>query len=225
MSELARYDVRFVTQPPDPLDGRGDHAPWPDIQPLSELTVLGESDKTLDCRTMIKACFDADNLYLHYHCVDPEIISTYTERDQMLWEQDVVEAFVCPDGKLDRYFEFNFSPRAVIFDAIITNPEIKRGPGFKFDKSWNANGLRLAAAGEGQLFGNSQTDKWWSVEAAIPFADLNVSAPQDGQQWRINLFRIERAGGREQYGTWSPIPQFGPGFHQADCFGVFVFRR
>ena len=51
MSELARYDVRFVAQPPDPLDGRGDHAPWPEIQPLSELTILGESDQKPDCQT------------------------------------------------------------------------------------------------------------------------------------------------------------------------------
>lgn len=225
MPALPQYQVRYVTKPPASLDESADGPGWPEIAPLSPLSILASPEQIAPCPTTIKACFDDQNLYLYFHCTDSEIIATYTQRDQMLWEQDALEAFICPHGDLSRYFEFNFSPRGVIFDAIVSNPELKRGDGFSVDKDWNAEGLTIDVVGRGRFYGNAESDQWWSVRVAIPFADLDTTAPADGQQWRVNLFRIERAGGENLYCTWSPMPEFKPGFHQSDCFGTFIFRR
>jgi hypothetical protein len=225
MPDSPIYEVRWVARGPDPLTGSGDHDPWPHIPSMTTLSLLGQPDQNAPCETILKACFDDRNLYLYSHCTDTEIIATYTQRDQMLWEQDVVEAFLCPQGDRRRYYEFNFSPRGVIFDAIINNPDLKRSKRFAFDKTWNAPNLRIAVAGKGRLYGNATDDQHWSVEAAIPFADLGVAAPADAEEWPVNLFRIERAGGKNLFCTWAPLPDPAPGFHQSDCFGLFVFRR
>lgn len=225
MPALPQYQVRYVTKPPASLDESADGPGWPEIAPLSPLSILASPEQIAPCPTTIKACFDDQNLYLYFHCTDSEIIATHTQRDDPLWSEDVVEAFICPDGNLGRYYEFNFSPRGVIFDAIVTNPDHKRGEGFAPDLSWNAEGVDLHVVGRGRFYGNAEKDQWWSVRAAIPFADLDLEAPADGQQWRINLFRIERAGGKDLYCTWSSMPEFGKGYHQSERFGTFIFRR
>ena len=224
MVESARYDVAKVDRGSATIDGSCDDAPWPGIAPLSPMSVLGDPQTAAPVATVVRACYDDARLYLHYHCVDSKIISTMTQRDDNLWQEDVVEAFICPDGELGRYFEFNFSPRGVVFDAKITNPDRKKGPGFNGDVAWDAKGVQVGATGEGKFFGNADVDKWWSVEAAIPFADLGVSTPSDGDAWRINLFRIEYETGLVGM-PWSAMPLTKGGFHQSDCFGTFTFRR
>src|ERR1041385_4444359 len=50
--------------------------------------------------TALRVCWSDSHLYLGFHCRDSEIQSPYTQRDEPLYEADVVETFLCPDGDL-----------------------------------------------------------------------------------------------------------------------------
>ena len=57
-------------------------------------------------------------------------------------------------------------------------------------------GLRKAIHVGGTLNDPSDTDRGWTVELALPWADLAEYAgrpvpPEDGDQWRVNFSRVE----------------------------------
>ena len=86
---------------------------------------------------------------------------------------------------------------------------------------WEIPGLKTAVHVEGTLNDPSDTDRFWSVEFAIPWKVLAEYAhrpapPRDGDQWRINFSRVEWRhevkdgkyrkvpGTREDNWVWSP---------------------
>jgi hypothetical protein len=82
---------------------------------------------------------------------------------------------------------------------------------------------------DGTLDKRDDEDKGWTVEMAIPLADVNgldkagaKVPPALGDSWRINLFRLDKPqkGGEIAVG-WSP-PLVGD-FHALDKFGQIVF--
>ena len=222
LDTLPTYHLHRAAVTPG-LTGRIDQSPWPQLPEVGGLRLLGSESSPAPCETTIKACWDDNYVWVIWHCLDEAVRATYTNRDDPLWEEEVVELFVCPDGNLAKYFEFNFNALGAVFDAMISNPDMQRGPAFAGDTSWDCPGLRWAVTGEGRFNGTAQTDRWWAVEAAIPFAGLDVAAPETGRVWRANLFRIERSE-PPQYCTWSPLPEAKPGFHQSDRFGLWVFQ-
>jgi len=222
MSEgLPTYPLKRAHVRPG-LSGLIDRPPWPDLPAFEPLLLLGGETPAV-CETRIKACWDDDYVWIIWHCLDDAVRASLTGRDDPLWSEEVVELFVCPHGDLSEYFEFNFNPLGAVFDARITNPDHRRGPGWSADISWNCEGLRWKVAGEGKFNGTSEIDKWWAVEAAIPFEALGVGRPEPGQVWRANVFRIERSE-PPQFCTWSVLPDAGPGFHQSDRFGLWEFQ-
>src|SRR5262249_38897213 len=139
-----------------------------------------------------------------------------------LYEEEVVELFLCPTGELSRYFEIEISPRGTIFDAAIFSPEFHRRT-MLVDTSWNAGGMRAAVAVSGTLENRSDVDLGWTAELALPFADLGLPGPPSpGAAWRANFFRIER-GRVEEFSAWSPTHADPPDFHLPTRFGELVF--
>jgi len=69
--------------------------------------------------------------------------------------------------------------------------------------------------------------KGWSAEYAIPFAAIIGSdnlAPQPGEEWRINLYRIDSPEpGHLEYCAWSPTG--ANDFHRPWRFGVLKFNK
>jgi len=67
-------------------------------------------------------------------------------------------------------------------------------------------------------------DERWTVEAALPFAEIGRGgrAPEEGEEWRANFYRIDRAGGGE-FSCWSPTLADPPNFHVPSRFGRLVF--
>jgi len=220
--DLPEYRLRKVDVRPK-LTGLISEPPWPDLPSFGPLVLLGTESTPAPCRTEVKACWDEQFLYILWHCEDEAVRATLTARDAPLWEEEVVEVFLCPHGNLSEYFEFNFNPLGAVFDARVTNPDCRRGAGFRADVAWNCEGLEWVVAGEGRFNGTTESDKWWAVEAAIPFSGLHADVPEPGQAWRANVFRIERTD-PPQFCTWSPLPDAGPGFHQSERFGLWIFE-
>ncbi len=180
--------------------------------------------------TVFSAAWTESHLYLLFHCVDRDIWGTYTERDAPLFEEEVVEAFLCPTGDLRRYYEFEVSPHNVIFDAKVFSPDLHRRT-MQVDTTWNCPGLQSAVHIEGTLRSSPPDSRpptpdprsWWSVEIAIPFAAFpEVNPPKPGDVWRANFYRIDRADPPE-FTAWSPTLENPPNFHVPERFGFLEF--
>lgn len=215
---MKTYRVKQVSSPPD-LNGKPVGEVWNDAESVPLVTCVTGQQPQLS--TQVKLLWDQDYLYLGYLVEDNTIIATYSQRDEPLWKEDVVEVFLSPSGSEHYYYEFNFSPREVVLDIIVLNDGGRAGEGrgdlIPFT-TWDAKGLKLAT--------RIQADQNWFVTVAIPFRDLHFAGnrpPDPGDHWRANLCRIEYGGEKPEYSTWNPTGLVD--FHTSEKFGTLVFEE
>lgn len=157
---------------------------------------------------------DETNLYALFACEVREVVATYTERDQPLWEEDVVELFLGPEG-CESYFELEVSPLGTIFDAKVFSPDGHRST-MQVDKTWNCDGLTAAVRVE--------PGRCLEILAIVPFAGLGRSAPLEGERWKANFYRIDRSASGDEYTAWRPTMKTPPDFHVPSAFGDITFE-
>jgi cellulose/xylan binding protein with CBM9 domain/transferase family hexapeptide repeat protein len=214
------YRCRRVRTPVE-VDGALDEAAWMAAEAASAFG-LADGSGAPRFPTEARLCWDETHLYVAFSCQDSDIWGTYTQRDEPLFDEEVVEIFLCPTGNLQHYFEFEVSPRNTVFDAKVFSPEGDRRM-MLVDREWNAPGLKTAVRVAGTLGRRDDHDIGWIVEMAIPFADLGLAGPpQPNEQWRMNLYRIER-GEVEEFSAWSPTLKSPPDYHVPARFGTLVF--
>jgi hypothetical protein len=164
---------------------------------------------------------------------DEDIWSTFTDHDSNLWEEDVVELFVDPEGDAEGYMEFEISPRNTVLDLWVEKPLFSQGGPSHFE--WDAAGLRTAVRIDGTLGGGDRsaaerqdTDTGWTMELALPWADAAIVSgsmslpPTPGDTWRINVTRYDYRGGEEELSQWSPSSVRGA-WHEPSEYGYVTF--
>ncbi len=205
-------------------------AVWSRLNPVGDFMLAKGGDDLLEgarkpqLPTELRICWDKENLYLGFIAVDTDIWGTMKNRDDPIYEEEVVEAFLCSGDDVTRYYEFEFSPRNVVFDAKIECPEDGDRRFMKTETGWDCEGLQSAVQVVGTLDNRSDVDQRWTVEAALPFAAIGRRgrAPTAGERWRANFYRIDRAGEGE-FSCWSPTLADPPNFHIPRRFGWLVF--
>ncbi len=173
--------------------------------------------------TEVRLLYNEEMLLLAYECVDDRITSTLTERDANLWAEETVELFACPTGDLRYYFEYEVNPLGALLDLTVRNnfTAARGSSGISGDYDWNSEGMEWAA--DIQRAGDQV--QGWSVEMAIPFEDMEQPTPEDGEIWRIGLFRIDSAGpDPDEYTAWSPTFKKPAAFHHPQYFGFLEFQ-
>lgn len=175
--------------------------------------------------TFVRGCWDGENLYLAFECLDMDIRATLAQRDDLVWEEEAVEAFIAPYGDLRHYYEFQCNPINTVRDLRVTSPNA-RPDNEIFDGSWDCAGWQTAVRSLSELANPSFSDRGWSVEWRIPLSEL--LSPGAGpvlptEEWRVNLFRIDRWP-QEEYSSWSPTPGQPLSFHRPACFGRWIFE-
>jgi len=209
-----------VAKHPPKIDGVLDDEAW---QWASAGGVLADTvtGKPGTVRTTFKACHDWNNLYVAFDCQDADVWSEFTRRDQPLWEAEVVEVFIDPKGIRKKYFEFEVSPRNVVWDGLITNPKGKQ-EGVISDSSWNCSGFRSAVKLQGTVDNRRDRDRGWTVEMAIPTRCIVGRRAEPSDRWEINFYRIERKGkGKPELLAWRATNV--PYFHAPRMFGRIMF--
>lgn len=179
--------------------------------------------------TRFRALWSERGLYLRWDADDPAPWHTMTNRDDHLWEEEVVEIFLDPSWKGTGYWELEISPANVVCDVRMEDVY----PNVTSDLKWDHQGLETHVRHEKDDAGKPVR---WIATAFAPwtgFARLPVDAgvalpPRPGDTWGFNVFRIERPGGpgdpkRNVGGAWSPTGK--PSFHVPDAFRRFTFRN
>lgn len=234
-TDLLRYLLTSTVPPParalcyraaSPIavDGKLDEAAWKSVAPLGPFSCFLTKRGAPAYATTAKVLWDDANLYVGFEADDPDVWSTITARDGPLWEGEVCEAYIDPDGDGKDYAEFEVSPLNTVIDLKIgreDNGAVTDVPTFV---KWNAEGWQTAVEVDGDVTDRKGRDRAWTVEMAIPlanFAPLGGPAPKPGDTWRFQLYRIDRSNTQKdpEYSGWSPTDTF----HRPKQFGYLTF--
>jgi hypothetical protein len=214
----------FKIATPPTLDGKLDEAFWGKALDEVGFFVDERNGKPLPEGQKVRAGFlwDERYLYLGAQVEDGDVRSPYTKRDDTLWtngkrgRMDVVELFLSVDPEVGgQYFELQISPAGTIFDAVFTGhrrpdwPEAAANLTFQVEKAVFVDGT----------LNDPAQDQGYSVEVAIPLAELPgiKDLPGQGATFRANLFRL--SNGPEIPATWNPA---GGDYHNLLAGGLLT---
>ncbi len=188
---------------PPQIDAALGDAAWKQTKPLEPLVALAATKQNLGAKTQAWVTYDANALYVAVRCEEPQIKRMQIvgeKRDDEVWRGEDVEVMVAPPGQTQPFFHFMLNPRGVPWDGL-------NGDSNKL--SYNPQWSHAARIG----------NKEWTAEMAIPWAAMNMAAPQPGTQLRANVCRQRRHA--HELSAWSPMVQ---GFLEHKLFGVWVFE-
>jgi hypothetical protein len=221
---VEQYTVKKV-QSKITVDGRLDEQVWDLAKATKEFVVLGSSQKAKSMATA-KMLWDDTFLYIGFYCQDAKIWATFTDRDDPLYQEDVVEVYIDPDGDGNNYLEIEVNPLNTIFDLWLTKPWADGGKG---NTAWTMAGLETAIVISGTVAQNSDEDSAWFCEMAMPFSEMQFAAPSrhfppvENDRWRFNLYRFDRSSTSGSVGEATGWSQTNGGQHEPDKFGVITF--
>lgn len=174
------------TLDPIVIDGKLTEFTWAALPRVGPFTNIRKADQADAAPTEATVAWDDQNLYFAFSATDTQPWGTMYKRDSPIWEQEVVEVFLDPDGDGKNYAELEVSPHNVVVDLLFTAPRAGLTPAI----SWDIEGLRTAV---------TKHPYGWITEIAIPWSSLSGAGverkPNVGDKWRVGLYRIERAGG------------------------------
>lgn len=200
------------------IDGHLDDRAW-EAAPWVPLVRAGTGGQP---RQTTRACllWDDDYLYVAFRCADDDIWGTTTERDQPIYDQEVVEVFLDADCDGRGYVEIEVSPLNAVLDLyMLLRDDVQRGLW-----GWDSEGLLTAVQVCGDATRRGTPDREWTVEMAIPFSDFFTAPhrpPLPGDEWLFNLYRIDRSPVGDDYSAWSPPLRLN--YHTPACFGRLVY--
>ena len=210
------------------LDGVLTEVSWQQAAPSSDF-VIWDGSAVAPQRSVVKAVWDEQMLYVAFDFADVDIYATYTNRDASLWEQDVCEVFVRVPGNPTAYVEFEVSPIGTVWDGTYT--DIFTGPG----GSWDSSGFVAGARALGTTNNPADVDTGFVVEMCVPWEDIYKTSafPAHGETISMNFNRVdvdtpdppEGRGDNPTYAGWSPTPGPYVSFHRPEEFGMVTFHN
>jgi predicted TIM-barrel fold metal-dependent hydrolase len=188
-------------------DGVLDEPEWAEAQPQRLEYQSGDSTALPEISTPVRVLWSDRYLYLSYECPFVELNTFEPPHDgerMGLWENDVVEAFICGDpANLKGYTEYQWAPNGERLDLKLDLPDR--------DFDWNS-GMESTVIVDADA-------KVWRVEARIPLESLSSTKPQAGSRWRLNFFRHDR----HHNAGLAFSPTLARTFHVPERFGWLVF--
>lgn len=214
-SERPVYEVLRVTTPIE-VDGRLDEEAWKKAPQVGAFVNNADGSPS-PYHTEARILYDDEFVYFAFRVVDENIWATMTERNQHLWEEEVVEVFLQADPGHPSYIELEVNPLGAMLDIFLL--DVRKPIPYH---SWNSHRLKWAIHVEGTVDGRPG-DREWTCEIALPLEDVVTAPnrpPQPGDRWRLNLYRVQRLPEAASL-AWSPTLRRD--FHVPERFGEIVF--
>jgi hypothetical protein len=157
--------------------------------------------------TIFKAKYDKAGITFYFNCEDDDIFSTMTKFNDSLYNEDVVEVFICPDGHIKNYIEIEISPLENVLQLKVSND---LNGNFKTEYILNDEIKRKVI----------KNDKGWIAEFFVPFSILYAVGIK-GDTWLFNAYRIDRDKASQNF--YAINPTFKPEYHHPECFIDLIF--
>lgn len=168
----------------------------------------------VELQTAARVLWNRQELVFGFECAYAEldVDQSYdvNEERHALWERDVCEAFVRSplEPHAQHYREFEVAPTGQWCDLIVDRAQMWH------DWQWQS-GMRTVSEID-------EAARVWRVVMAVPFMAFGC-APQAGDVWHANLFRVSRLNGARQYLALAPTYTDTPNFHVAESFVELQF--
>ncbi len=188
------------------IDGVLDKAEWANAARTTGFFEL-RAPVLAEDQTAVYAGWDEEALYIAFSCTDPRkrpITAMLKDRDSAVFMEDAVDIFLAPGPGVFPYYQLVANAIATRYDSRV-DPAGAARHDTTFNPDWTV--------------ACSRRDGTWTLEARIPFAELDGrSPPEDGERWRVNFCRDADAASR--LSSWAFMDA---DFHRFSHFGEIVF--
>lgn len=212
------------------IDGKMEEAIWEKSQISTLENFYRVEDINDKQQTTFRMLWDEKNLYLFYQMEDKFLTSRETKRDGKPYLDDCAEIFIIPAPEsLAMHFGYEINLYKASNDFLFFNNYYNDenvvfhdfNPDFSVEISY-----------EGTINDNSDIDKGWTMELAIPLSNFgalgDVVPVIPGNQWAFLVIRQDRNeihGNRRITSTNFPIYDITKSTHQPNRFGLLEFRE
>lgn len=243
------------------IDGHLDEPVWQAVPRSPRFSDMISGARGLhDTRAAV--LWDEACLYVGFWVEEPDVQADLTERDALICRNNDVEFFLA--GR-DAYYEFEINALATIYEVLFiwdneyhkvdyaqeptldkSHPKAKEfnGVGLKTHPrglrtgfwAFDFPGLQWGVHVDGTLNDNSDRDRGWTVELALPWsgmkwlaaADNRPLPPREGDILRMDFSRFNRyreAPPNEDSGAWFWSPHGCRDSHIPECYPIVRFTR
>lgn len=160
--------------------------------------------------TTWRIMWDEKYLYFAFECADTDVVAPDRERDDHVYQDDCVEMFILPNPRFRTYWELVIAPNGSIFDAIHCKKLNQLGSAG--DAAADMQGLKNAQRIDGTLNQSEDEDTGYTVEIAVPFAELpgfTRCAPEAGDKLHFMLARLDKTQGEFKTYAFRPLQFWG----------------
>ncbi len=179
-------------------------------------------------KSKFRMLWDEQNLYVFFECDDKCITARETKRDGQPYFDDCAEIFLIPaPAKLDMHYGFEVNLNKASNDFIFLTHFYQDK--HTIIKSYDPE-FEVEVAVHGTVNDNSDTDKGWNMEFAIPlklFEGIDSISPvAPGNRWAFQAIRQDRndaTGDRRSWGTLFEVGKENNGVHEPEDFGFLEF--
>lgn len=186
-------------QPPPKVDGDLSDPCWARAPVVSGFTLYNKPVH-VPVQTSLRAAYDDRCLYFAVRCEEPKmrlVNSVPTARDSTaVFSQEAIEVFVDPLHSHERYYQLGFCSAGTYYDSA------------RQDAAWDSH----------TVAGVQEHSDSWTLEVAIPWADMGVGA-KPGMVVGFNVCRDRHVDQAREWSNWS---QTEANFHDPDRFGHLV---
>ncbi|MDC0584740.1 carbohydrate-binding family 9-like protein [Bacteroidales bacterium] len=210
------------------VDGKLDEKCW-QKSPVHTFNHFYNVDKPTDKQTAtFRMLWDDVNLYLFYQCNDQYITAREKVWDGAPYLDDCAEIFILPTtDKINMHFGYELNLYKVANDFVFLNDFYKNER--IAVKAYNPD-YEVAVTIDGTLNDNSDKDKGWTMEMAIPIKAFYTAGQltpfSEGAVWRFIAVRQDRndaEGERRSTSTNFPIHPKKVDVHDPKYFGLMKF--
>ena len=138
----------------------------------------------------IRTMYDDENLYVFMKTKDKDITAYETRTDESTCADDVMEIFLRPGKNAPWYYNAEINALGTAYTAKNHSGNKDQ---IRWRHLWNPD-LEYAIHIEGTLNNPYDTDKYWTLEVKIPFAQLdylNGKTPKAGDVWTCNFAKYD----------------------------------
>jgi hypothetical protein len=187
--------------------------------------------------TVFRMVWHDNYLYVAARAAETDIQDHNLKRNDLVFGEQCLEVYlVSPigmaayDGDAWNYLETDVSPTGVMWNGRIQHsrpnfPQPGQSYSFASDDTYQPADLIARTTMRGTLNNSADTDRGWRLEMQIPLAGPPWGcAPDYGELWRINLYRVHNMAKPDQeLQAWSPTGITG--FHVPQRFGYLHFVK
>ncbi len=214
---MSQYTIKKTTKIPNAVSFSPD---WQEIAPLT-IDIYPWYKTGTRQNTQVKLVANDNTLFIQLIAQDNYSYAKQTElNNKLVCEDSCVEFFFSPSGVLgSSYVNVEVNCCGTLHLAYGAGRENRQ-----FISLEAASLIQCKTSIASPVKFESEDDKEWTVEIALPFAAIEKMTGErvNKDKWFANLYRC---GGRTepQYAVWHKIDAPEPDYHRPEQFGELVF--